>query len=258
MNVAAPELTQAFPNADAIGHVLLDWDGCVAFGNAPVPEAVDFIRQWAGRVAIVSNNSTHLPEDFAQILERANAPIAASHIFLAGTEALKRAAELQAGRVMVLGDKRLKAYGLKLGLNLVRESADLVVLLRDTRFSYAKLLRAVNSLKNGAHLVIANPDLTHPGPDGQLVPETGALLAAIRASLEGVAFTSEIVGKPSWRLFASACQVLGAQREATLMIGDNPRTDLAGAQSFGLNGVLVGADSPQAFRALLGQMKRKP
>jgi HAD superfamily hydrolase (TIGR01450 family) len=244
---------QPWGRSRAIAHVLLDWDGCVAYGNKPVAEAVAFIREWSGRVAIVSNNSTNLPEDFARILSQAGAEVAPSHIFLAGAEALKRACELRPKRVMVLGDTRLKAHARKLGLSLTVDKADLVILLRDTRFSYAKLVRAIDSLRSGAHLIIANPDMHHPGSDGTLVPETGALLAAIKAGLEGTTFSSEIIGKPSWRLFERACQQLGAVRETTLMIGDNPSTDLAGATGFGLNGLLVGPHSHLSFRDLLGQ-----
>jgi 4-nitrophenyl phosphatase len=231
--------------------VLLDWDGCVAIGDKPDPAALRFMLERRDRFAIVSNNSTHLPEDFVQILARAGVAITADRVILAGVEALKRALETGSRRVMVIGDGRMKAYGRNHGLNIVPDNADLVVLLRDPRFSYARLERAANCLKAGARLIVANPDATHPGCNGRLVPETGALLAALMACVGLGAVESETVGKPGPRLFDRACRALDVQPEAAVMIGDNPATDIAGAQAFGLRSVLVGARAEIGFDSLL-------
>lgn len=243
------EMVTVFADAS---HVLLDWDGCVALADKPLPAAIAFMRTWSGRVAIVSNNSTHLPEDFVDILAREGITLPASHILLAGAEALHEARDSGAGRVMILGDQRLKNYGRSLGLMVVREEADLVVLLRDKQFSYVKLARAANCLRRGARLIVANPDLTHPGANGCLVPETGALLAALLAGTDHAPITYDVIGKPNRRLFERACQVLGASPETTVMIGDNPKTDGDGAQAHGLRAVLIGPASGLSFSDLPG------
>ncbi|CAL4869385.1 Dihydroxyacetone phosphatase (plasmid) [Asticcacaulis sp. MM231] len=237
---------------DGATHVLLDWDGCVALADKPLPAAIAFMRAWAGRVAIVSNNSTHMPEDFVAILAAAGITLPASHVLLAGAEALHQARDSGAGRVMVLGDHRLKTYAKSLGLMVVREEADLVVLLRDKQFSYVKLARAANCLRRGARLIVANPDLTHPGANGCLVPETGALLAAILAGTDHASIDYDIIGKPSRGLFERACQVLGASPQTTVMIGDNPKTDGDGARAHGLRAVLIGPASGLSFRDFPG------
>ena len=151
---------------------------------------------------------------------------------------------------MVLGDNRMKAHGRNHGLNIVAEDADLVVLLRDRRFTYAKLERAANALRAGARLIVANPDLTHPGPNGQVAPETGALLAALSACVGDAEVEMEIVGKPSPRLFERACRVLEVEPARAVMIGDNPATDGAGAEAFGLPWLMVGAAAPLGFEDL--------
>ncbi|MFN3522578.1 MAG: HAD-IIA family hydrolase [Phenylobacterium sp.] len=220
--------------------VLLDWDGCVALGDRPLPAALRLIRAHADRVAIVSNNSTHLPHMFAALLADAGAPIASERVILAGDEALKRAARAGSRRALVLGDSRMRAHAQSLGLNLVREEADLVVLLRDTRFSYARLERAVNSLTRGARLIVANPDGAHPGPNGRVTPETGALLAAILACVDPDGIEMEVIGKPAPGLFESACAVLGTGPGRAVMVGDNPHTDIAGARALGLGAIWVG------------------
>lgn len=232
--------------------VLLDWDGCVALGDRPLPAAVRLIQAHADRVAIVSNNSTHLPHMFAAVLAEAGAPLPPERVILAGDEALKRAARAGAKRALVLGCSRMRAHAHDLGLNLVRDEADLVVLLRDTRFSYARLERAVNCLARGARLIVANPDGTHPGLHGRVAPETGALLAAIMACVDPAAIEVEVVGKPAPRLFESACAALGAAAERAVMVGDNPQTDVAGAEALGLQAILVGGRSDLAIGDLVG------
>lgn len=231
--------------------VMLDWDGCVAFHDRPSDAALRFLREHWHHAAIVSNNSTLRPADFAQILNDAGIPMPANRIFLAGAEALRRAKELAPPRVMIIGDAKMKVHARAMGINIVRDEADLVVLMRDTRFSYAKLCRAVNCIRAGAKLVVANPDLTHPGLNGRVVPETGALLAALQTCLGNCPVDMEIIGKPNLRLFDQACRALGVRPANAVMIGDNPDTDGAGAEALGASWVMIGGRSAVSFDDLL-------
>lgn len=232
--------------------VLLDWDGCIAFDNRPDPRALRFLADWHDRVVIVSNNSTNLPEDFAQILAREGVAIAPERILLAGVEAMKHAQETGPARTLLLGDPRMKAFGRRIGLELVRHDAELVLLLRDTRLNYSRLERAANSLRQGARLIVSNPDRTHRGRGGRLVPETGALLAALLASAGDSTIPAEVIGKPHGRLLAKACALLNIAPGQAVMIGDNPETDGAGADRFGMPHILVGGESGVAFDDLPG------
>lgn len=233
--------------------MLFDWDGCLALNNRPRLAALALLAACGERAAVVSNNSTNLPEDFAGILAQAGVPLPSRRIFLAGAEALAHAADGDARRVLILGDPRMRAHGRRLGLSPARGEADLVVLLRDTRFSYSRLHAAANSLRRGARLIVANPDLTHPEAQGAIAPETGALLAALNACVAPRRLEAEVIGKPFPRLFERAVAALGATPETTVMIGDNPATDMAGAAAFGMYGVLVGPDSELDFDDLLAE-----
>jgi HAD superfamily hydrolase (TIGR01450 family) len=233
--------------------ILLDWDGCVAMDNRPLPDAVRFIAQRLERVAIVSNNSTDTPADLARILAMAGVALPAERIILAGTEALAQAAQERPSAVLVIGDPRIKAHARRLGLPLSDGKPDVVVLLRDPRFTYAKLQRAANALRSGARLLVANPDLTHPLPGGRVAPETGALLAALTACVAGLGIEPRVVGKPSPILFRQACAAIGVDPAEAVMIGDNPDTDIRGAQALGLGAVLVtsGSGSGASFADLI-------
>jgi 4-nitrophenyl phosphatase len=236
--------------------VMLDWDGCIAVHDRPSEAALRFLREHWRHTAIVSNNSTLRPEEFSQILANDGVAIPADRIFLAGAEALYRARDIQAPRAMVIAAPRMKAYARSLGINVVREDAELVVLMRDPRFSFATLERAANTLRAGARLIISNPDLTHPGLNGRVVPETGALLAAVQACVGSTPIDAEVIGKPSAGLFAKACKALGLTPEQVLMIGDNPDTDGAGARALGAPWIMVGGQSEVTFDDLLSDAAR--
>lgn len=224
--------------------VFLDWDGCLAVDNKILPSTRALLSQCASRVVIISNNSTMLPEDFARILERGGVSVPSHNIVLAGAQAVRGLASRRR-RILMYGSARMKAFALSLGLTLERECADTVLLMRDPRFNYAKLLRAANALHKGARLVVANADRTHPAPGNRLVPETGALLAALRTCVPHV--EPEIVGKPSPLLFMMACEILGITPDEAVMIGDNPETDGDGAAALGIASIMIGGTSQRTL-----------
>ena len=239
----------ALANAKAI---LLDWDGCASIANQPFAMTIDFLDVYGDRVVIVSNNSTLLPSDIAEALAKAGANFPAERVLLAGCEAITAAAESGKNvRTLVIGPSRMKAFAKKNDLNLVQKDIEMVVLLRDTRFSYAKLDRAVQALRGGARLIVANPDKTHPGPNGILVPETGALLAAIAACVDLDTIDVAVIGKPSAGLFEKACRSLNVTPDQAVMIGDNPLTDIAGARAVGMGAILVAPGSSLTLKDLL-------
>jgi 4-nitrophenyl phosphatase len=231
--------------------ILLDWDGCIAVDNRVLPFARKLIALHKDRVAIVSNNSTHLPSDLADILARQGVPVSPARIFLAGVEAVRHVARSDAARVMLFSSPDIARYAREQGLTPVRDNPEVVMLMRDARFTYAKLERAANALRKGARLVVANADLTHPGPGGRVVPETGALLAALTACTGHMEAPVQMIGKPGPTLFERACAELDIAAHEAVMIGDNPATDGDGARKAGIAPILVGERSPLQLEHLL-------
>jgi 4-nitrophenyl phosphatase len=248
--MTASTCAQARHLLDVSKAILLDWDGCVAVNNRILSDAAALIARHLDRVAIVSNNSTHLPDDFAEVLAASGLAVPRERIFMAGVEALRHVAALGEARVLLLAAPKMRRHARDLGLTLVREEPDLVLLMRDARFTYAKLERAANALRDGARLVVANGDLTHPGPAGRLVPETGALLAALLACV-GEQRAMPVLGKPGPLLFQRACDAMGVTPRDAVMIGDNPATDGEGARRLGMRSIIVGAATGLRMEDLL-------
>lgn len=249
---ATTDVSEARKRIAAARGLLLDWDGCAAAGNRPHDEALAFIVRHRSKLAIVSNNSSQTPEEISEVLAKAGVEFPSARIFLAGMEALARAARIPGARTLVLGTTRMKALARRMGIQLVHDDAEVVVLLRDTKFTYSKLERAVQSAAGGARLIVSNPDTTHPGTDGLLIPETGALLAAITACVDIPPENIQVIGKPAGFLFERACAALEIPHHAALMIGDNPDTDVRGARNLGMPSVLMAPGSPLSFAQILG------
>lgn len=221
------------PNVLSARGYLIDLDGTLMSGRHLLPGARELLTRLEGRFVIASNDSEHTPMQLASRFDDFGITIPPDRIILAGTCALETIAERHAGAsVMVLGSTPLRAYARRLKLHVDAPDADVVLVARDRRFNYGKLAAAAVALANGASLYVACPDTTHPGPDGQPVPEAGALAAAVLACSGPVPHT--VIGKPEPVLFLMGCKRLGIDPSEAVMIGDNPLTDGAGATALGM------------------------
>lgn len=239
---------------EASGY-LIDWDGCCALDNKLLPGAARFLKLVAGQVVIVSNNSTDTPRTFLDALSRHNIELSEDRIVLAGMVALERARELRFRSALILGSSTMCAQARSMNINLVKEGPEVVILLRDTRLSYPRLERAVNALANGARLIVSNPDLTHPGANDRIKPETGAIFAALQACIDIPGDQIEFIGKPEPQVFRRGLKSLRLTAPKAVMIGDNSKTDIAGASKLGMTGILVDNTPDDFMHALADRLE---
>ena len=217
---------------DASGY-LVDLDGTLISGRQAQPWAAHLLDAVRDRFVIVSNDAEHTPEQLSRFLRGRGLQVWPEQIVVARTAAIDLVAREQpAARVLLLGGVALRTYARRLGIHLADTGADIVILSRDRRFSYGKLAAAANAIRSGARLIATNPDRTPPGPDGSIVPETGALLAALLACVGPIAH--RIIGKPEPALFEAGLARLRTPAHDTVVIGDNDETDGLGAQRLGM------------------------
>lgn len=212
---------------------LIDLDGTLASGHHLLPGARDLIDMTADRFAIVSNDSEHTPDQLARRFREWRLPVPAERIVLAGVAALEAAAvKGQGTRLLLLGSPALRRLARNMGFELAERNVDTVIVARDRQFTYTKLAIAARAVRDGAEVLVAAPDLSHPGADGYPVPEAGALAAALFAVTGPV--SHRIIGKPQPELFRHACARIGIAPSQCVVIGDNPNTDGAGASALGV------------------------
>jgi 4-nitrophenyl phosphatase len=237
---AAVRAARAIERLTQARGFIVDLDGTLVASGQALPGAARLLAYLGERCVIVSNNSRDTARSLSRKLDRLGLRIAPERIVLAGEQAVLMVARRYPGaRIRLAASPTLTQFARRQGCLLVEHAPDIVILGRDVRFNYAKLAALVNELRGGARLIVTNPDLSHPTKDGGLMPETGTLMQAVIACA-GVT-PEQIVGKPEQPLFIEALQRLGTTAASTVVIGDNPATDAAGAARLGMPLVLVGA-----------------
>ncbi|MDH6147591.1 MULTISPECIES: HAD-IIA family hydrolase [Paraburkholderia] len=235
-------------------HLIVDLDGTLIREDEAVEGAVELLARYRDRYVIVSNNSTHTADGVVRRLGRLGLHVVPERIVLAGEQTVDfMRHQHPEARLLFAGSRALQRYAVGSGCLLVKSEADFVVLGLDPGFNYARLCVIVDQLRCGARLVVTNCDVSHPGAEGRLVPETGAVLAAVMAA-SGVQ-PVHVTGKPETPLLQEGLRRLGATPDNTVVIGDNPATDAKGAGNLGMRCLLVD-NSGQAGAASLSALLR--
>jgi NagD protein len=103
-------------------------------------------------------------------------------------------------------------------------------------FDYRQLLASCRAIYRGARLIIADPDVNDPAPDGP-TPGAGAFAAAIQAATGVPPFLS--IGKPNRAIFQMALQGLGASPASSAIVGDRLDSDVCGGIQSGIGTIVV-------------------
>ncbi|WP_270181196.1 HAD-IIA family hydrolase [Alkalihalobacillus sp. CinArs1] len=222
---------------------LFDLDGTIYAGTKLIDGATDLLtllRKEGKTIAFMTNNSTLNAAEIRMKLAKFGVPAEEEEIICptdcAGTFLTDH---FGPSNVYVIGSDALKENVARSGhtlLHSVNAHCDVVLVGRDLEFTYRKLEDASIHVQKGALLVATNMDHTHPIQTGDDVPETGALVAAIQAT---VSIEPLIIGKPDAYLYDTALKRFGLTPEDTVMIGDNPLTDIQGGINAGLHSVLI-------------------
>lgn len=235
-----------------IKGLLLDLDGVLYRGSEPIPAGGRLLAYAQSRglpVAALTNNARRTAEKASAKLAGMGFAIAPEMIVTAGlATALHVKARHPGARVLAVGPEALLRELQRAGVAVVtgEETADIVVAAIDEELTMAALRRAANHIRRGAGLIVANPDATHPTPDGVAL-ESGAIQALLERA-GGKPAT--VVGKPMAGIFELALRRLGLTAGEVLMVGDTPETDIAGALAAGLRSALVGPAGSAAGAAL--------
>lgn len=216
---------------------LVDMDGVVHVGDSAVSGSVEAIRELRDRgktVRFVTNNSRASREGLVEDLRRFGVEADVDDVISAAWATAEYVAEQGVEAVSVVGGDQFAGMVRDHGIAVRDQDVDAVVVGHDDTVSYDDIARATRLIyEEGADLVAANADGWYPTADG-IAPGTGATVAAIEAATGAEA---TIVGKPEPELFEIALEGLSADR--TVMIGDNPHSDLVGAEAAGIDAILV-------------------
>ncbi len=213
--------------------IFSDLDGCLVSGRHVYPNVREFVARHADRLWIVSNNSSDTAETLSHRMAAVGLAIGARRILLAGEQAVRRIAASRPGAAISLyAEPPIRNLARSLGLRTEARKPDIVLLARDAGFTVRDLGRLIDEVHDGAAFVVTNIDTVHPDDRGRPVPETGAIVAAVRACVPSIRFTS--IGKPAPDLVELGLRLSGAPPAACVFIGDNAGTDGVAAAAAGV------------------------
>ena len=236
--------------ADRFDAFILDGFGVVNVGPEPVPgivDAVDALRA-AGRAVMVFTNGAGRPAHWTARRYADWGVGVPEHLVVSSRDVLE--AELAARPrpglwgVMAKPDSELETLPVETALlgddDALYREADGFILLRSGAWTVERHRRMADALRAKPRpVLVANPDVSAPFPDGSCTAEPGYW--AIRIELEtGVA--CERFGKPFGPTFDLSLARLGAaglRRDRVAMVGDGLCTDILGGLAAGLGTVLV-------------------
>ena len=218
--------------------VLFDLDGVVYRGEEVMPGAPEFFAYLlkSGRsVGAVTNNALKTGAEYSDKLASMGINLDSASIFTSGWAAAQYVRERsEAATVFLVGGDALRTELETVGA-VESEQPDFVVAGIDLTLPLQRLSDAVAHVRNGAQLIVTNPDLTVP-IEGGLRAGAGAVQAFIEAA-GGVKAT--VIGKPQKAIFLQALSGLGLNANETMMVGDTVETDIRGARAAKLRSVLV-------------------
>lgn len=222
---------------------VFDLDGVIWCGPDAMPGAaalVAYLRETGRRVAFLTNNAMADANALSQRLMghgiSAEPRDVISPVAVAGEYLRQRYGQV---RVLVTGTPPVVERLLAAGHTIVTDprEAEAVVFSRGPAFGYQQLADVCQAVDRGIPFLTLNNDVRYPVEGGVMRPGLGALVAAVTAA---TGRQPEVVGKPSAPLFQAALTALGTAPGESVMVGDTPAADTAGALGVGMWSIQVG------------------
>jgi len=216
--------------------VLLDLNGTVHLGDTLIPGAtagIQLLKSHGIPIKFVTNSSKESKSLLQQRLLKAGLQVEEKELFTSLSAARTYVESLKLRPLLMLEDDAKKEFD---GIQTDNPNSVVVGLSR-SNFHYQRLNEAFNLLKGGAKLVAINKSRYFQSKDGLSIG-CGAFVTTLEFASDQEA---HVVGKPSKDFFHLALRDLDSSIEASdaLMVGDDIRDDVLGAQQAGLRGALV-------------------
>lgn len=228
--------------------MLIDLSGTIHVDDHAIPNSISALKKLKDhRIPhiFVTNTSKESKARLSKRLSTIGFDIDQASIFSSLSAARSVIIERKLNPYYVLDDAALEDFS---DLSINHENIDSVVVgLAPTKFNHENLSQAFNIIKDkNASLIAINKSRYFASKSG-LKLGTGCFIAGLEYSAD---VTAEVIGKPEKAFFNAALSHLNSmitsteiqapiEKEEVLMVGDDIRDDVLGAQDAGFQGCLV-------------------
>ncbi|XP_064595567.1 haloacid dehalogenase-like hydrolase domain-containing protein 2 [Liolophura sinensis] len=217
-----------------IEAALVDLSGTLHVEDAVVPgsvKALQRLRKSEIKIKFVTNTTKECKQHLVERLHGLGFDIKPEEIFTSLTAARCLVEHRKLQPMLLLEDTAKEDF-----VGVAQDTPNAVVVgLAPSQFNYSQMNKAFRLLLTGAPLIGIHKARYYRRSDG-LALGPGPFVAGLEYAA-GV--TAEVVGKPEASFFTSALDELGVSIDKAVMIGDDARDDIEGAQKIGIRGILV-------------------
>ena len=218
---------------------LIDLDGVMYIGDQAIRgarEAIDLLRDRNYRFRFVSNTTRKCRNTIAEQLSAMGFCIPMEYIFTPPLAAVSYLRQAKKNHCYLLTTGDVHQDFEHLGICDTGCQVDFVIIGdAGDKITYDNLNTAFRHLMNGADLIALEKDRYWMAPGG-LFLSAGPFVQALEFASGKTAI---IMGKPSKTFFELALRDMGLRADEVAMIGDDILTDIGGAQTAGMQGILV-------------------
>lgn len=224
-------------NIEKISCLLIDIDGVIYNDSQPIPgarETVDYLQKKNIPFRFITNTTMKSRETLQKKLAGFGINVTKENIFTAAYAASQYIRNHGKTKCHLLIDEDARQEYEDFDLN--SEKPDFVVVGDlGNKISFEILNTAFQKLFNGSELIALQKNRYWLSDIGYTL-DAGAFVALLEYATdkEGI-----LIGKPSKAFFETVLNDLGCDKDEALMIGDDIESDIKGAQSIGIKGILV-------------------
>lgn len=246
-----PEMLERY---DAL---LIDAYGVLVHRDGSFPGAAAFIEHLHATnkpYCVLTNDASRNSETAARSYKRKGVELPAEAVITSGSLIGSYIQDngLQGAPCLVMGTDDSRAFVTQAGGRVVEgwdsDDVEAVIVCDDAGYPFLETVEATISMLfrrldagKSTHLVVANPDLIYQKNEREVGITGGSIALLIEHALQ-LRYMSEQhtfvrLGKPHSPIFEQAVKKL--QTRNVLMIGDQVRTDIQGANNFGIDSALI-------------------
>ena len=217
---------------------VLDKDGTLTIGDAPIPGADDFVtalQDLGKKILIGSNNSSRSSPDHSSRISECLSLQKQVGVIGSLDTAIDYLKNQGVKSICPFANQKVKKELSKI-FSVTMEKPDCVLLTYHNEFTYDELVKFCRVISSGCDYYATHTDVVCPTELGP-IPDIGSFIEMIYWSTGRK--PKRNFGKPERIFIEAALDRLGAEEEGTVLVGDRLYTDIKGCERTRVTSVLV-------------------